>query len=339
MAIRRPVPGAPRRSRSRPDPLRRETPSGPWPCLALLGALAAFVACGCHTAPHPEGSLADAPGLSPPGAASRRPPARTIPVEVFFVRCPEDAGERMEGIWARVDEQAIDDDVRHRLAANGLRAGILTGPIPEPIVAAAEPALGEETDSSGAGTVEVAPPVVRRVLRLLPGRESEVVSLKAAGHLVVMERDAEGLHGASYSDALPHIALRAWPAADGRMRVDLVPVIRHGPVERTWIGEDGAFKVETGQRRHVLDSLRCEAVVPIDGMLVVGPAGQSAGTVGDALFRPRGDGRREVRLLAMRPHVPGVDPMFALAAAPDETGPTAADAPPTTVSAAETLGR
>ena len=289
-------------------------------CLVLLAALAVS---GCRLAS--STAEIDAPGerprVGPFGGTPARPLARTLPVEVFFVRCPDDAPARLDDLWSRVDEQMIDDDVRRRLAANGLRAGVLMGELPPAILAEAEPpiAAGEETTTDATNAADASPPVVRRVLRLLPGRESEVVSLKSVAELVVMEHDDDGLHGASYTDALPHFSLRARPAPDGRIRVDLVPVIRHGPVERTWIGEDGAFKVETGQRKVVMESLRWQATVPAEGMLLVGPAGEGGATVGDALFRPQGI-RRETRLLAMRPLAPGVDPMFA----PAETTATTA---------------
>lgn len=279
------------------------------PVVVLLAAT------GCRSAPVVDGilSLDDAPRAAPLDAASRRPVARTLPVEVFFLRCPADAGGEVEAMWNRIDEQAIDAPLRRRLAENGLRAGILRDGIPDAVLAGLEPPLSgaDETTEPTPNAADATPPVVRRVLRLLPGRESEVVSLKALPDLVVMERDEDGLHGATYSDALPHVVLRAWPAADGRLRLDLVPVIRHGPIERAWVGEEGAFKIETGQRRHVIEDLRLEAIVPADGMLVVGPAGESAGTVGDALFRPRQTGRACSRLLAMRPLSAGVDPMFA----------------------------
>lgn len=286
----------------------------PLRCLSFTAmAVAALLPGGCQTAPALDGILvSDAPTRSVAGGPAGRPVARTLPVEVFFLRCPSDAGGEVESLWTRVDEQAIDGQTRRQLAANGLRAGILRDGIPDRLLAGLEPPVtGDDAPSPpSANGADATPPVVRRVLRLLPGRESEVVSLKACADLVVMQRDDDGLHGATYADALPHFVLRAWPAADGRTRVDLVPVIRHGPVERSWVGEDGAFKIETGQRRQVLEGLRFEAVVPSDGMLVVGPAGDESATVGDALFRPRHAGRAEPRLLAMRPLGPGVDPMF-----------------------------
>jgi len=304
--------------------------------VAGLLVVAALGVPGCLTgleSPRPDLAALSGGGQAPFGNAQARPVALTLPMEVLFVRRGEDRGAEVESLWGDVDEQAIDPAVRRRLAANGLRAGILRGGLPEPLVADAEPPLSSADDPAPASpAADANPPVVRRVLRLLPGRESEVVGLKAAPNLVVMEADDDGLHGASYADALPHFSLRAWPAADGRVRVELVPVIRHGPVERSWVGEDGAFKVETGQRRRLLETLRWEAMVPPDAMLVVGASGDAGTTVGDALFRPHVGGGREWRLLAMRPLDPAVDPMFrdgdegnaALAArGMSEPGPTA----------------
>ena len=114
-------------------------------------------------------------------------------------------------------------------------------------------------------------------------------------------------------------------------------MIRHGPMERSFVGEDGVFRVETSQRKRVLDPLRCEVTVPADGLLIVGPAGDPGASVGDALFRPRTQGRAETRLLALRPLAPGVDPMFMSKPATDTPG-SAIDAtsyPPATATASE----
>lgn len=296
--------------------------------LSSLLPVALLAAAGCVSAPTIDALL---PERMPKtagafGGTAQRPVAQTLPLEVFFIRCePDRAGQ--EKLWGQVDEQLIDEHVRRRLAANGLRAGILLGRLPEPMLAALEPPVtaAEGGPPTPANTADATPAVVRRVLRLLPGRESELVSLKSIPDLVVLEQEEDGLRGGNYTDALPHFMLKAWPAADGRVRVDLVPVIRHGPMERSFVGEDGAFKLETSQRRRVLEALRCDVAVPADGLLLVGPAGDPGASVGDALFRSRAQGRQETRLLALRPLAPGIDPMFtaAQASAADTVAPSA----------------
>ena len=277
--------------------------------------IAAVLAAGCVSAPTVDGLLPDRmPKTAGASGTAPRPVAQTLPLEVFFIRCEQDHAGQDE-LWSRVDEQLIEEPVRRRLAANGLRAGILLGQLPEPILAPLEPPVsaGDGGPPPPVNAADANPPVVRRVLRLLPGRESELVSLKSIADLVVLEQEEDGLRGGNYVDAVPHFTLKAWPAADGRVRVDLVPVIRHGPMERSFVGEDGAFRVETSQRKRVFEALRCEVAVPADGLLVVGPAGDPGATLGDALFRPHGQGRQEPRLLALRPLTPGIDPMFTAA--------------------------
>jgi hypothetical protein len=301
--------------------------------LTSLFLAALLAAAGCVSAPTIDTLLTDRlpKSAGAAGGVPKRPVAQTLPLEVFFLRCEQDdAGH--DDLWARVDEQLVDETVRRRLAANGLRAGILLGQLPEPILAALEPPVsaGEGSHSPPVNAADANPPVVRRVLRVLPGRESELVSLKSIPDLVVLEQEEDGLRGGNYTDAVPHFTLKAWPAADGRVRVDLVPVIRHGPMERSFVGEDGAFRVETSQRKRVLDRLRCEVIVPADGLLIVGPAGDPGASVGDALFRPRSQGRAETRLLALRPLAPGVDPMFSFGPASDAVG-----TPPVTATASE----
>jgi len=127
---------------------------------------------------------------------------------------------------------------------------------------------------------------------------------------VLLEHDGEGVHGGTYHDASTHFSLRAWPAADGRVRIDLVPTIKHGPQERSWVGEDGVFRLESGQRKHVVEQLQFNTTIPLDSMLIVGSYGDAASTVGDAFFRDRMHGQSDLRLLAIRPLSRGVDPLF-----------------------------
>jgi len=71
----------------------------------------------------------------------------------------------------------------------------------------------------------------------------------------------------------------------------------------------------------VLENLRWRTELAPDALLVVGPGGDASSSVGDAFFRDPQGGRR---LLAVRPVLRSLDPMFgpdaALSANP-ATGP------------------
>lgn len=264
------------------------------------------------------------PGIaatSPAAVAEPRPkPApRTIPLEVVFIRHDEHDAMLGRELWNLVDEQALDRDLRRRLETNGLRAGVVTAQLPPHLAErfTPTPAVGESLPAG----VPDDPALMRHVLRLLPGRSSDVMAATGLEPLVLMEHDGEGVTGTTYHDASPLFSLKAWPAADGRVRLKLSPMIKHGPIERSWVGEEGMFRLETGQRRDVLESLEFETVIPIGSMVLVGAAGEPASTAGDAFLRDRAGGSRAgQRLLAIRPisQPHASDPMFASADADEE---------------------
>ena len=152
---------------------------------------------------------------------------------------------------------------------------------------------------------------------------TSVATLAAAGaaELVLLEERDDGVHGGTYRDATALVALQAWPAADGRVRLEAHPEIRHGPVRRSWVGEEGMFRLETGQTRHRCDHLRISTTLPAQGMLIVACSSPAGSSVGDALFRDRAGDAAGRRLLVIRPLAPGTDPLFAAEDA--GTGPDA----------------
>lgn len=244
-------------------------------------------------------------------SAASRPAPKTIPIEMVFVRSDEHDDELREELWQLVDEQGLDDELRRRLAANGLRVGIVTGPLPPALAARFQPQAAAADDGELPEAPAARPAVVRRILRLLPGRENEIIAATGLTELVLLEHDGEAVHGGTYRDASTQFTLRSWPAADGRVRLELTPMVKHGPLERSWVGEEGVFRMETGQREHSLDRLRFEVTIPADATLFVGCAGDAASTVGDAFFRDRSGGQPSLRLLSIHPQARAVDPLFA----------------------------
>ena len=266
--------------------------------------------------------VADALTDAPLAAPRPKPAPRTMHLEVLFVRCDEHDAALEETLWGFVDEQAVGDGVGRRLNANGLRAGIVTGDLPQPLAERFATA-GSETTTTDIAGVDAA--LARQLLQVLPGKRSELVTAAHLPSLVVMEQCEGEVCGATYHDATPQLALEARPAADGRIRIAVVPEIRHGPVEKSWVGEEGMFRLETGQRRHRMEHLAVDVTLPPGGMLLIGCGGESAASVGDGLLRDQGGAERTTaRLLAIRPLARGVDPVFAApgpaAADPDEPG-------------------
>lgn len=243
----------------------------------------------------------------PPG---QRAAPRTVSLEIVFVRADEHDAAWQNDLWQLADEQALDGGLRRRIAANGMRAGLLGGQLPPELAARLEPAApAADPGDLPADEVE-RPAIVSRHLNLLPGRDNEVVCGTKIDELILFEHDGGDVRGGTYRDATTYFALKAWPAADGRVRVELVPTIKHGPLTRSWVGEEGAFRLETGQRREPLDRLAVTATISPGGRLLVGPTGDASSSAGDAFFLERAQGRQARRLLAIRVRNRPTDPLF-----------------------------
>ena len=287
---------------------------------ALAVCLVLLIAGGCRA-----GLRTDAAAESATAGVFDRPRTtpKTIQLELVFVRFEEHDPLFCDELWGLADEQVFDDALRRRLQANGLRAGVVTAQLPPQLADRFLPPASETGETLPAALPDN-PALVRHMLRLLPGRGSDVMTATGLRELVLLAHDGDSLRGTTYRDASPLFALRAWPAADGRVRLQLSPTIKHGPVERSWVGEDGMFRLEAGQRRDSLDGLDFEATVPTGSMVIVGCVGDPASSAGDAFFRDRAGSRAGQRLLAIRPlmHAPLVDPRFTTPVVePDGGGP------------------
>ena len=287
----------------------RPTPANaPW----LLPILASAVAvAGCRLL-GPGVVVNDVAITEAPVAvdARQKPAARTIHLEVLFVRCNEHDKALCEEIWTFVDERALSDPACRALNANGLRAGIVTGHLPSHL--AERFASNEAVAAAAADIAGLDATLTRRLLQLLPGKRSEIVTASRLQSVVLLEQCDGEVRGSTFHDVTAEMAVEARPAADGRVRIEAVPELRHGPVEKSWVGEDGMFRLETGQRRHRMDHVGIDVTVPQGSMLVIGCAGDASATVGDVLLREHGRGDRStMRLLAIRPLDRAADPLFA----------------------------
>lgn len=282
------------------------------PCAPIIPLVAAvcLAGAGCRGLMLPTGSVVVADTDDGDSIAGQDAPAAvsTLPVELLFVRYDQQDPAITVDLWNLVDEQALGHELSARLAANGLRAGILSGPLP--------PAVAERVATAAAGDDATADDAVsRRVLRLLPGKRAEIVATAGTPELVVLEHDGDGVRGGTYRDCTSQLAVRAWPGPDGRTRIEIVPELKHGPLQRTWIGEEGMFRLETGQARRRFETLAIDTLLPHRGMLVLGGVDAASATVGDALARDRTGSASCVRLIILRPLGTGVDPVFTTAVA------------------------
>jgi hypothetical protein len=101
--------------------------AAPQAWLSRLGILvvAAISLPGCHWEPSDRSQPLKLPSLQSSLAAPN-----TIPLNVAVVEIQPEDLSRLEDIWRHLDAQSIPLDVRQRLDRNGLRAAIVSAPIP-----------------------------------------------------------------------------------------------------------------------------------------------------------------------------------------------------------------
>lgn len=281
-------------------PRRRRLP--PLACLAPLGVLAAM---GCAKLPAHHGS---------PFAPET---ADAVALDVFFVSYPF-GDESINGpLFAEIDPQEIPLDVRRRLADNGFMAGTVGGQLP-PIVGellqlADQPPDDRPPDASqpedSLPVIDVAhrPRVRRQLLKTFHADDpaSLLTSGKKEAHSVLNvlfrdDGDPPAVRGGRYVNAKTILSTKIEPQGDGRVRLELLPVVEHGEPRRDIVAGDGGFTVKVAAPRKTFDALRLAATLSPGQILVVGCRADRPGSLGHQFFTQRFTDRLEQVVLLIR---------------------------------------
>jgi hypothetical protein len=237
-------------------------------------------------------------------------PASSVVLEVAFVRVPLADEAAYGGIWSEVDEQHFPTELRRRMAANGLRCGIVGMQLP--------PRLKEALDDSEPGAVErgedsAADPELDRAPRRIQcrgGQRAKVMVTKQLETLSLLLLEDNRVRGLPLSQAQCLFGLKAYPQGDGRAKIELTPEVEHGEMKTQFIGRDGAVMPQLGQDRVVLDKLRLSAMLAPGHVLMVSGTPEVKG-VGSSYFTETDSGTIYRRILLVRLAVTQYDDVFA----------------------------
>ncbi|HJT30748.1 MAG TPA: hypothetical protein VJ783_01690 [Pirellulales bacterium] len=270
--------------------------------LAPLGMLAAI---GCAKLPAHRGSHF-APETSD-----------AVALDVFFVSYPFGDETVNSPLFAEIDPQEIPLDVRRRLADNGFLAGIVGGQLP-PIVGellqlADSPPADHPPDTSPPNdslpVVDVAhrPRVRRQLLKTFHADDpaSLLTSGKKEAHSVLTvlfrdDGDPPAVRGGRYYNAKTILSTKIEPQGDGRVQLELLPVVEHGEPRRDIVAGDGGFTVKVAAPRKTFDTLRMAATLSPGQILVVSCRTDRPGSLGHQFFTQRFSDRLEQVVLLIR---------------------------------------
>lgn len=235
-------------------------------------------------------------------------------LEIAFVPLPPpvDQGESWEeSLWKEVDEQSLSSQRRDEFLDNGFRLGVIGAQLPaklQELLDAAQPVdatppSGPRDEIARAETARALDQnLTVRVQRMhcRPGRRGLVVaSRQIRDELALLTRAGTSVQGRTYRQAQCLFDLRAHPADDGRVRLELTPEVHHGQPRQRWVGEDGAFRLNAERDVQTFDHLRLEFPLASGQSLLIGPTTVRKG-LGRAFFEDPGETPPQTHLLLVR---------------------------------------
>jgi hypothetical protein len=250
-----------------------------------------------------------------PEEPSRLPPARMSPdaviLELAFVRMPVSDRKSYDELWNEADEQHFPPELRKELAANGFRIGIVGQQLPTPLRVALDAAAAETDErAEDTETSDVEVSRSQRRVQCRTGRRAKIVVSKTRPSLAFLAQEEGYVRGQVLDSAQCLLALKPYPQADGRVRLDVTPEIEHGELKTQWVGQEGSMMQRVGRDRMVLDRLRSSATLPAGQVLVLSTTPDVKG-LGEHFFSETAAGRVERTLLLVRVAQTQWDELFA----------------------------
>jgi hypothetical protein len=246
--------------------------------LTAIALAAALEVAGCHWAPSsvPHGeSLLKPVDLADDG----------VKLEIISVRCSPHDDELNGSMWNEIDEQQLALPVRRALAENGFRAGVVSGQLPPAlakVLAEAEKQPASVTEA--AARLEQTSPVSRQQMQLHSGWRGEIIASNIYPELPLFTSEQGDLSGRTYRQAQGILAAKAKALGDRRVSLHLVPELRYGQEQQSWISEDGRLLPQAGKPKHVFERLAFDTTLAADQMLVLTTLPERGGTLGHYFF-------------------------------------------------------
>ncbi len=222
---------------------------------------------------------------------SARLPPDAVVVEVAFGRIRAAEASSSSEFWNSVDEQRLDHQLRRLLLANGIRCGVVSQPLPAWLRQMID-FQGSANGGHTAAAPETAADVTARQYRLQmrAGQRSSIQLTSATDVMTVLWTDGEAWRGETFRDALASIWLTCYPRGDGRVRMELVPIVEHGPLRVRPIGADGLWHVEYSKDKHRFDWLTITTELAPGEILALAASPEPVG-LGKTLFQRDSDDR------------------------------------------------
>ena len=274
----------------------------------LLSALA--LAAGCTWIAPP-----------PPGTSPLKPielASDAAELEIMFIRFPAADPALGPPLWNQVDELAIPGPLRHELATNGLRGGLIGGPLPEVLTHRIATADDQATPAAASAKISTDPIVRRWRLQVHRGRPTKIIASPVYEQLPLLTREEGQIRWPNLFKG-PGVVRRRSRSRRGTAACGSASPRRleYGENRQQWTGEDGVFRLQSGRPKRAFDRLKLDASLAAGQTLVISCLADRPGSLGHYLFTEPASAGLEQKLLLVRLADTKFDDLFAKATRPE----------------------
>lgn len=236
-------------------------------------------------------------GKSPLAHATMSPDS--VALEIFFVRVPLNDEGANGSLWEEIDEQRLDTDARRRLTENGFRIGVAPAQIPKQLQQLLQlSSENKESSTQVLSDLVEDSPISRRILQTRRGQRNLIQCSGIYESLPLLQNDQGQVAGKTYSKAQGTFTLRAYPQGDGQVRLNWLPELHYGETRQSWVGNQGAFRLEAGQSKKIFEDLSFTATLAPGELLVLASRPGRPGSLGHHfLTQPQADSLEQKLLL------------------------------------------
>lgn len=226
-----------------------------------------------------------ASGAKPFGSAQTASDAAGV--ETILVRLNPQQADLLPDLWAQIDEQAVQPELRIALDKNGMRAGKIAGhtpPLLDDWVRQTVQRIGEDPLEQTGFAADVSSYSQLWRCRDKVRKELSVRNF-TAGSMTVDYYDV-GSRERVY-DA-PHFvyAIQATPHGDGSATVHLTPEMQHGELVKKVVARELAVRTDTRRESVAWEPLTVELRIQQGDTIVIGPTSDSRG-LGEHFFHTK----------------------------------------------------
>jgi hypothetical protein len=234
-----------------------------------------------------------------------------VQLEIVSIRFPNGDQAFNGDLWKEIDEQQLPPGVRRQLAENGLRAGIVSGPMPSLLAQLLNSAEKPASVFEAAASLEHAPVVSRQQMQLHSGWHGQIFASSTYPELPLLTSEEGHVCGHTYPQAQCAMNTRVLSQGDRQVKLQFTPELQYGEPRQQWVTDevasvgqalnrDGVLRPQSGKPKRVFEELSFEATLAPEQMLVLTTLPDRPGSLGSYFFTEQQPDQLQQKLLVIR---------------------------------------